>query len=150
VEKTAREAIAPFERTGESPYQVQHELQETMQDLVGICRREDEMQRAVKALEQFQERAARVGVPGNREYNGGWHTALDLQHLVTVSQMITRAGIERKESRGAHFRDDFPAKNESEGRSNIIVRRSDSGVQVTREPLKEIAPELKQIIEDMK
>ncbi len=151
VEKTAAEAVEPFGRTGEGPYQIQYDLQDMMQDLVGICRREDEMHRALAGLGELQQRAANVAVSGNREYNGGWHTALDLRHLLAVSTMVTRAAIDRKESRGAHFRDDYPSKNEVEARSNIIISRGDSGdMQVKREPLREMAPELKQIIEEMK
>src|ERR1700761_1503654 len=108
VEASAREALLPFERSGENPYQVQHELQDMMQDLVGIVRREEEMQRALEMLLRLKLRAEGVSVPGNREYNGGWYTALDLHHLLSVSEMITRAAIEQKESRGAHFRDDYP------------------------------------------
>jgi succinate dehydrogenase / fumarate reductase flavoprotein subunit len=151
IEATARRAIEPFERTGENPYQVQYELQELMQDLVGIVRQEEEMQRALLELRRFEERANRVAVIGNREYNGGWHTALDLHHLLTVSEIIARAAIERKESRGAHFREDYPAKNDAVGRCNIIVRRTPSGeMQIIREPLQELPSELKQIIDEMK
>jgi len=151
IDAAAREALLPFQRTGENPYQVQHDLQDMMQDLVGIVRRQDEMQRALDGLRLLNQRAATVSVPGNREYNAGWHTSLDLHHLLSVSEMITRAAIERKESRGAHFRDDYPAKNEENGRCNIIVRRGESGdMQVIREPLKELPSELKQVIEEMK
>ncbi len=156
ADSIAEEALAPFGRNGENPYQVQHDLQETMQDLVGICRREDEMQRALDCLSLLKQRAGNVGVLGNREYNGGWHTALDLHHLLSVSEMITRAAIERRESRGAHFRDDYPAKNQARGMCNIVVRRTGpsgpgSGeMQIQREPLKELPPELQQIIEEMK
>ena len=122
-----------------------------MQDLVGIVRREDEMQRSLDGLQLLQQRAAAVSVPGNREYNAGWHTALDLHHLLSVSEMITRAALVRKESRGAHFRDDYPAKNEEHGRCNIVVRGGASGeMQVIREPLKDLPPELHQVIEEMK
>ncbi len=151
IDAIARRAIEPFERSGEGPYQVQQDLQEMMQDRVGICRREDEMEMALQALRELAHRAETVAVVGNREYNGGWHTALDLHHLLSVSEMITKAAIERKESRGAHFRDDYPSKNEAEGRCNIVVRREDSGeMQVRREPLKEMPPELKQVVEEMK
>ncbi|MGH9581693.1 MAG: FAD-binding protein, partial [Bryobacteraceae bacterium] len=151
AERAAEEALAPFERTDENPFRIQQELQETMQDLVGISRREEEMQRALEELKRLRLRADRVGVPGNREYNNGWHTALDLRNLLTVSEMVARAAIERKESRGAHFRDDYPSKNESEGRCNFVLRRGESGeVQVKREPLRPMPPELAQIIEEMK
>ncbi len=151
VQRSARKALEPFERTAEGPYQVQQELQEFMQDLVGIVRCEEEMQRALVRLRQLEERANKVAVVGNREYNGGWHTALDLHSLISVSVMITRAAIERKESRGAHFREDYPSKNDAVGKCNIIVRRNGSGeMEVNSEPLKEMPPELKQIIEEMK
>jgi succinate dehydrogenase / fumarate reductase, flavoprotein subunit len=151
IEASARRAVEPFERTGENPYQVQYDLQELMQDLVGIVRREDEMQRALVELRRLEERANRVAVIGNREYNGGWHTALDLHHLLTVSEIITRAAIERNESRGAHFRDDYPSKNDVIGRCNIIVRRNASGeMEVVSEPLKEMPSELRQIIDELK
>ncbi len=117
VEAAAREALAPFERgektgaTADGPYQVQHELQEMMQKLVGIVRREDEMKQALDGLGKFYEREKTVAVYGHREYNPGWHTAIDLKHLLTVSEAITRAAIDRKESRGGHFREDFPDKD---------------------------------------
>ncbi len=93
---------------------MQHDLQDMMQDLVGIVRREDEMQQALDEHRgSCSERAEHVAVAGNREYNPGWHTALDLHNLLTVSEAITRAALERKESRGAHFRDDYPAQGRS-------------------------------------
>src|SRR5436853_2387234 len=95
VEQVARRALEPFERattSGEGPYQIQHELQEMMQDLVGIVRREEEMLRALDGIAALKERARHVGVTGNREYNPGWHTSLDLESLLTVSEAITRAG----------------------------------------------------------
>ena len=105
----------------EGPYQVQHDLQEMMQDLVGIVRREDEMlPRARRPCSACGSAPRRVGVTGHREYNPGWHTALDLTNLLTVSEAITRAALERKESRGAHFRDDFPDKDPAFGKVNIV------------------------------
>lgn len=154
VEKSKRRALEPFERAadaGEGPYQIQQELQEMMQDLVGIVRKEDEMVRALDGIIALRERARRVGVTGNREYNPGWHTALDLESLLTVSEAIARAGLERRESRGAQFREDYPNKDEAFGNVNIIIQKSpDGGMQVTREAIPEMAPELKQIIEEMK
>ncbi len=151
VDDTARNALAPFDRAGEGSFQVQHDLQHVMQDYVGIVRRADELEYALEELAKLNERARQVSVRGNREYNGGWHTALDLPHLFTVSELITRAAIERKESRGAHFRDDYPHKDEIAGRCNIVLRRGDSGeLRVKREPLAELPAELKQIIEEMK
>ena len=122
-----------------------------MQDLVGIVRREDEMQRALKVVGDLTRRAARIGVPGNREYNPGWHTALDLRHLLTVSEAITRSAIERKESRGGHFRDDYPDKSSDYGSFNLIVRKGSNGdMQLERVPIPPLPPELKAIIEEMK
>jgi succinate dehydrogenase / fumarate reductase flavoprotein subunit len=149
-----RAALEPFARdagTAENPYKVQHDLQEMMQELVGIVRREDEMRRALDALGSLRERAKKVAVTGNREYNPGWHTALDLPNLLTVSEAIARSALERKESRGGHFRDDHPEKDPAYAKFNILVRRGSGGeIQVSREPLTEMRADLKQIVEDNK
>ena len=147
-----RAALEPFDRaSGESPYQVEHDLQTMMQELVGIVRRDEEIRRALDALKTMKERASKVSVTGNREYNPGWHTALDLQNLLTVSEIIARAALERKESRGGHFRDDFPDKDPGHGKFNIVVRRGSSGeMQVSREPIPEMRDDLKRIIEENK
>ena len=152
IEETARQALEPFERAdrGENPYQIQHDLQEMMQDLVGIVRREDEMQRALDGLQTLWQRARQAGVPGNLEYNPGWHTALDLKNLLTVSEAITRSAIERKESRGAQFRDDYPDKDAAFGKVNIALRKQpDGSMEVRRVPIPEMPAELKTIIEEM-
>ena len=150
VEHAAEDALNPFERDGESPFHVQQSLQEMMQDLVGIVRREDEMQRALVELEHLKKRAGSVSIIGNREYNVGWHTALDLSNLLTVSQIITRAALARKESRGAHFRDDYPSKSPEEGRTSVLIRMNPDGeMEMSREPIQEMPAELKQIIEQM-
>ena len=120
-----------------------------MQDLVGIVRNEQEMVRALDELASLWERARRVSVDGNREYNNGWHTALDLANLLTVSEAITRSAIERKESRGGHFREDYPDKVKTFGEVNIIVRRGPSGeMQILRERIPDMPAELKQFIEE--
>lgn len=153
VDAIAAAALAPFERGagGESPYGVQHDLQVMMQDLVGIVRREDEMQRALEAITALRQRAATAGAIGNREYNPGWHTALDLPNLLDISEAITRAAIERRESRGGHFRDDFPDKDPEAARYNLVVRRGDGGaLEVTREPIPPLPAELAAIIEEQK
>jgi succinate dehydrogenase / fumarate reductase flavoprotein subunit len=153
VEEAARRALEPFDRgaSGEGPYQVQYALQETMQDLVGIVRNESEMQRALEALGPLRERASLVGVGGHREYNPGWHAALDLHSLLTVSEAITRSALERRESRGGHFRDDYPDKDKNFGTFNFIVRKGRDGrMEVARSPIPEIPDELKRIIEEMK
>ena len=146
-------ALDPFSRDGggvaDGAYQVQHDLQTMMQDLVGIVRREDEIRRALDGLAALRERARKVSVTGNREYNPGWHTALDLPNLLTVSEAIARAALERKESRGGHFRDDFPDKDPAYAKFNIVLRRGPGGeMQVAREPIPQLRDDLKQIIEE--
>ena len=146
-------ALEPFDRGqgGEGPYDVQHTLQETMQKLVGIVRLEDEMQRALKTVGELQTRARHVGVQGNREYNPGWHTALDLTHLLTISEAIARAAIDRKESRGGHFRDDYPDKSaDGQTYNTAITKGSDGTMKLERVTIPAMPPELKQIIEEMK
>lgn len=155
IETAARQALDPFDRAanaqGEGAYQVQHDLQEMMQDLVGIVRREDEMEQALAGIAQLRERAARVGVMGNREFNPGWHTALDLKNLLTVSEAVARAGLERKESRGAHFREDYPEKADAFAKVNTIISQgADSAMRIRLEPLPEMPDYLKQVIEEMK
>jgi succinate dehydrogenase / fumarate reductase flavoprotein subunit len=153
VDLAARQALAPFERVngGEGAFQIQHELQVKMQDLVGIVRREEEMEDALQGIATLRARAAKVGTPGNREYNPGWHTALDLDNLLTVSEAVTRAAIERKESRGAQFRDDYPQKDDAYGTFNLVIRKAgDGSMSLIREPISAMPGELKQIIEEMK
>jgi len=152
IANAAENALEPFERNeGESPFQIQYDLQEMMQELVGIVRHEDELWRAVEHLKMLHDRAARVKIVGNREYNPGWHTALDLQHLLTVSEAITIAAIERKESRGAHFREDYPQKDEQSGKFNLVIKKNADGeMKLRREPIKEVRTDLQQIIEEMK
>jgi succinate dehydrogenase / fumarate reductase flavoprotein subunit len=152
VDEIANEALAPFNRsTGPSPYEVQHKLQDMMQDLVGIVRREDEIQRALEALAELKIMADTVVVHGNREYNPGWHTALDLRNLLTVSEAVALSAIARKESRGAHFRDDYPNKSEEAAKFNHVIKlQPDGSMQLTQEPLPPMTDEMKQIIEEMK
>jgi len=152
IESAAKAALLPFERTGgESPYAVQYDLQEMMQDKVGIVRVEAEMVHAVEEIAKLRKRMDNVFVPGNREYNNGWHTAMDLPNLLTVSELIARAAADRKESRGAHFRDDYPEKSAECAKFNIVLHKGPDGEPVlTRTPLKEMPAELKQIIEEMK
>src|SRR5262249_49328639 len=135
----------------ENPYKVQQDLQEMMQDLVGIVRKEEEMLRALAGLVKLKERARRARAPINREYNPGWHTCMDLSNLLTVSEAITRAALERKESRGGQFRDDFPEKDERFAKVNTVIRRGQHGaMQVRLEPLPEMPDYLKQVTEENK
>jgi succinate dehydrogenase / fumarate reductase flavoprotein subunit len=109
------------------------------------------MLQALHTIEEYKKQAENAGVPGHREYNSGWHTALDLQNLVIVSEMVTRAALERKESRGAQFRDDYPTKSDEYAGFNIVVSKGPSGeVLLRREPIPPMPNELKQIIQEMK
>jgi succinate dehydrogenase / fumarate reductase flavoprotein subunit len=150
IENVAREALAPFDRSdGESPYQVQKDLQDTMQNLVGIVRNESEMRDALGKISDFKKRAETTAVASNREYNPGWHTALDLKNLLTVSEAIALAALERKESRGAQFRDDYPDKDERFARVNTMISKAaDGSMNIRLEPLPEMPEYLKQIIEE--
>ncbi len=153
VERGIVASLAPFDRgaSGENPYKVQQDLQDTMQTLVGIVRTESEMQEAVLKLAGFTERASRAGIDGHREYNSGWHTCIDLRNLLDVSEAIARSAIARQESRGGHFREDYPDKVAEFGTFNIATRRADDGtMKVSRIPLADIPAELKQIIEEQK
>jgi succinate dehydrogenase / fumarate reductase flavoprotein subunit len=155
VEEAMRRALVPFERgptgDGSGPYQVQFQLQTMMQELVGIVRTETEMQRAMEAIDRLKGHARQVGVTGNREYNPGWHAALDLGNLLTISEAIARSAIERRESRGGHYRDDYPEKDPAGGSFNIVIRkRGDGEMQLSREPIPAMPAELKRIIEEQK
>jgi len=146
-------ALAPFDRggAGENPFKVQHDLQDMMQDLVGIVRVESEMVEAVQKLGALRERAARAGVEGHREFHTGWHACLDLRNLLIVSEAIALSAIERKESRGGHFRDDYPDKSPEFATFNIAVQPDSTGsMKVVRKPLAEMPAELKQVIEEQK
>ncbi|MSO23554.1 MAG: fumarate reductase/succinate dehydrogenase flavoprotein subunit [Acidobacteria bacterium] len=157
VEGAVRQALAPFDRKGDSqtpaegPYQVQQDLQKTMQRLVGIVRVEDEMQQALNGIAELWKLAQQVTVSGNREYNTGWHTALDLPNLLTVAEAITRSALERQESRDAHFREDYPAKEPAFGKLNLVVsKEADGTMRVESRPVTELSNSLQQIIEEMK
>jgi succinate dehydrogenase / fumarate reductase flavoprotein subunit len=152
INAAAKGALEPFDRpSGEGPYKVQEDLQATMQKLVGIVRLEGEMQEALSELQKLKQRAAKVSVSGNREYNPGWHTALDLSNLMIVSEAITKCAIERKESRGGHFREDHPAKVDSFAQFNHVVSKGPDGeMQLRREPIKPLPDELQQVIEENK
>jgi succinate dehydrogenase / fumarate reductase, flavoprotein subunit len=149
----ADEVLKPFDAGAgaENPYSIQSALQEMMQAQVGIVRTEAEMQQALIDLDALNARAARVGVTGNRDYNPGWHTAIDLRNLLTVSEAITRSAIERKESRGGHFREDYPDKAAEFGTINVVTRKGANGsMEVVRIPIPPMPAELKQVIEDQR
>jgi succinate dehydrogenase / fumarate reductase flavoprotein subunit len=153
ADRAMKDALQPFDRaaSSENPYTVQAALQDMMQNLVGIVRTESEMQQALRELDGLKARAAKAGITGHREYNPGWHTSIDLKNLLTVSEAITRSAIERKESRGGHFREDFPEKDPEYATFNVVTRRAaDGSMAVKRVPLPPLPAELKQIIEEQK
>ena len=151
VDGIARRALEPFEReAAENPYVVQQDLQDMMQDLVGIVRTEEELTRALEEIAKLRVRAGKASVSGNIDFNPGWHTALDLHNLLTVSEAIARAARERKESRGGHFRDDFPQKDADFGKLNLALKKGDDGEMTIRHvPIPEMPDELKKVIEEM-
>jgi succinate dehydrogenase / fumarate reductase flavoprotein subunit len=153
VAAAMKTALEPFERGsgGENPYKVQADLQDTMQALVGIVRLEGEMKEALARIQGFRERASRVGVSGPRDYHAGWHTALDLRNLLPVSEAVARSAIERKESRGGHFREDYPDKAAEFGAVNMMVKQGAGGaIELSRIPLPPMPDHLKQVIEEQK
>ncbi|MEZ6210289.1 MAG: fumarate reductase/succinate dehydrogenase flavoprotein subunit [Phycisphaerales bacterium] len=151
VQSVCRAALEPLERSGaESPYEVQTRLQDMMQDKVGIVRNESEMAEAIDGIASLRRKAASASVPGNIEYNPGWHTAVDLHNLLVVSEAVARCALDRKESRGAHFRDDYPAKDEAHASHNTIVfRGADGAMVVERREIPAMPKELSDIIKEM-
>jgi succinate dehydrogenase / fumarate reductase flavoprotein subunit len=155
VEAAYREAVEPFERPAggstEGPYQVQYDLQNMMQANVGIVRLQNEMEFALDGIAKLKARAAKVAVLGHLEYNPGWHTAIDLKHLLTCAEAITIASLDRKESRGGHFREDFPNKDpEAQKYNSVISKAADGSMKLRREPIPAMREDLKQVIEEMK
>ena len=153
VADIARVALEPFDRGvdtdgAENPFEIQQDLQIIMQEQVGIVRNERDMEDVLEGIARLRERAGRVAVIGNREYNPGWHTALDLRNLLMYSEAIARAALERKESRGAHTRLDYPDKDETFGKVNIVIRKNpDGGLEVSRERIAAVPDELQRIID---
>jgi succinate dehydrogenase / fumarate reductase flavoprotein subunit len=144
-------ALAPLDRpSGESPYVIQHELQDVMQDLVGIAREQSELEQAIEQIDQLRIRAATTSAEGNREYNPGWHTALDLPNLLVVAEAIARAAVDRTESRGAHSRVDYPDKDQHFGNVNTVVwQAADGSMETSHIPVVGVTPELQAIVEEM-
>ena len=155
IAAASRAALAPFERgtasDAEGPYKIQYELQDVMQDNVGIVRNDGDMRKALEAIQGLKARAVKVAVGGNREYNPGWHTALDLASMLTCSEVITMCAIERKESRGGHFREDHQGKDPAFEKFNFVVRKGAGGrPELRREPIPAMRDDLKQVIEENK
>jgi succinate dehydrogenase / fumarate reductase flavoprotein subunit len=151
IEQGTREMLAPFERAaGDGPYDIHRDLQETMQNYVGIFRNEDDLKKGLSELQTLNERAARVTVEGSRLFNPGWHLARDLKSMLTVSEAVALSALERKESRGAHSRIDFPNYDESLGKQNNITLREGDQMKLKQLPIGEMPSELKQILNEGK
>ena len=136
VDDAATAALAPFnDNGGENPYTVHTDLQQTMNDLVGIIRSAQEMEGALERLEALKARAAAVTVEGHRQFNPGWHLALDLENMLLVSQCVAQAALMREESRGGHTRDDFPAMSAKWRQTNLICSAHGADVDVNKQPL---------------
>ena len=143
--------LTPFDRPdGESPYDIHRDLQETMQNYVGIFRNEDDLKKGLSDLQQLKERAGRVRVEGSRLFNPGWHLARDLKSMLTVSEAVALSALERKESRGAHSRIDYPNYDEAWAVKNNIVARDGEQLKLTQMSIPEMPAELKQILDEGK
>jgi succinate dehydrogenase / fumarate reductase flavoprotein subunit len=151
IDGMARELLQPFNgKGGENPYSIHMELQDCMQNLVGIIRTESELKKALVVIAQLRERLGSVTVEGNRQYNPGWHLALDLRTLLAVSEACTLSAIERKESRGGHTREDYPETDPKLGKVNMVTRKKNDALAITQEPLPEMPEELKKLLEEQK
>jgi succinate dehydrogenase / fumarate reductase flavoprotein subunit len=149
VDEAAKAMLAPFDHGtgGENPYTIQHELQDTMHNLVGIIRNEDELKQAITDIGRYRVRAERAGVEGHRQYNPGWHLAMDLKSMLTVSEAVARAAALRHESRGGHTRDDYPATDPEWGKSMLVVRQAGDGqMEVNPQPLPQMPDELQLLL----
>ncbi len=147
LETSAARMRAPLERPdGEDPYAIQNDLQGTMQDLVGLIRTQSELDEALVRIGAYRERLGRVSVRGTAKYNPAWNLALDLDSMLTVSEVCARAAAMRTESRGGHTRDDFPKTDPEWGKVNVVVRRKDGGLSLQKEPLPQIPADLKEIV----
>ncbi len=153
VEAAIAEALAPFERPdGENPYEVHHDLQEMLQANVGIIRNQAELDEAAAKLEEFTERVKKISVRGGRAYNPGWNLATDLPSMISVAKCVTQGARLRKESRGGHTREDFPAADPELGKINFAQTSEggswDSPVAAVASPLLEMPEELKALLEE--
>ena len=148
IAAAAAEVAAPLERSGgENPYTVHSELQQTMNDLVGLIRRESEMTTALKELDKYKQRVSQVSAQGGRGYNPGWHLALDLRNMMLVAECVAMAALERQESRGGHTRDDFPEMSPEWRKINLMLSMPDDHIQLWRQPVKSLRPDLLELFE---
>ncbi len=151
LQEAEREMLAPFERTvGESPYELHRDLQQTMQNLVGIFRNQDDLEQALAKIEQYKQRLQHVSVAGSRMFNPGWHLCGDLRSMLTVAEAVTRSALARRESRGAHSRIDYPGPDPAWGKRNNIIARQGSTMTLRQEPVPAMPEELQRLLADEK
>jgi len=151
VDGATREMLEPFERSdGDSPYDLHRDLQETMQDYVGIFRSEADLKRGLDEIQKLKQRAAQVHVDGSRLFNPGWHLARDLKSMLAVSEAVALSALERRESRGAHSRIDFPNYDEQWGQLNNIISRDGEAMRLSHRPIAPIPIDLKETLEEKK
>jgi succinate dehydrogenase / fumarate reductase, flavoprotein subunit len=151
IEEGEREMLEPFERAeGDSPYEIHSQLQEAMQDYVGIFRNEEDLKKGLAEIQKLKVRAGKVRVEGSRLFNPGWHLARDLKSMLTVSEAVALSALARKESRGAHSRVDFPNYDDGWAKQNNIVLREGSEMRLKQLPIAEMPSELKQIVDEGK
>jgi succinate dehydrogenase / fumarate reductase flavoprotein subunit len=146
-----QDLLAPFNsKGGENPYAIHMELQDCMQNLVGIIRTESELKKALGEIGRFRERLSRISVEGNRQYNPGWHLALDLRTMLAVAEVCTLSALERKESRGGHTREDYPKTDPNLAMINMVTRKKNGEVKISQETRPEMPEELKKLLEEQK
>jgi succinate dehydrogenase / fumarate reductase flavoprotein subunit len=149
VDEATREMLAPFELSdGDSPYDLHRDLQENMQNYVGIFRSEEDLKRGLAEIQKLKQRAAHVHVDGSRLFNPGWHLARDLKSMLTVSEAVALSALERRESRGAHSRIDFPKYDEQWSKLNNIISRDREEMRLSHLPIGEIPGDLLAILEE--
>ena len=149
VDERAALMMNPLEGDGrENPYTIHSDLRLLMQNQVGIIRTEDELQDALVKIGTLKERMTRVKSGGDTRYNPGWHLSLDLEHMLNIAEVVTRAAIERKESRGGHTRDDYPNPSAEFGKVNVVDRLGPNGIEVRQEPLPQMPAELQALFAD--
>jgi succinate dehydrogenase / fumarate reductase flavoprotein subunit len=151
LEDAERQALAPFNRPGgENPYTIHHDLQEVMQNLVGIFRTDEDLRKALVEISKLKERAQKVHVEGTRVFNPGWHLSIDLQCMLTVSEACTHAALARKESRGAHSRLDFPKTEDEWGKKNHVIVKKGDAMTLFEVPRPDLPADLQQILAEDK
>jgi succinate dehydrogenase / fumarate reductase flavoprotein subunit len=151
IDQAEHDALEPFQRRdGESPYAIHRDLQDSMQKLVGIFRNKEDLERSLGEIDKVKQRLARVSVEGSRLYNPGWHLALDLKSMITVSEAVALSALAREESRGAHSRIDFPNLDPAWGAKNNVIEREGEAMRLRQSPVPVMPEELRSLLTDEK